>query len=183
MVTAKFEALALPLMEAAFTLAFWVTNSRADAQDVVQEAYLRAWKGFDGFKGEHFRPWFLAIVRNAAYRAVNERRRHMKVVPIEVAFAASGEEESDIADDAPNAEQLLLREVDTNQVRLALARLSPHHREILVLREIEDASYRDIAEVTGTAIGTVMSRLSRARRELRMALMQLEQEARHHDGT
>ena len=85
----RFEPLALPCMEAAFNLAFWLVRSRTDAEDVVQEAYLRAFRSFDSFRGEDIRPWLLAIVRNSAYRWLSNRRRSGTVVSLEEAFAAA----------------------------------------------------------------------------------------------
>src|SRR5215831_3186098 len=146
-------------MEAAFNLAFWLVRSRADAEDIVQEAYLRAFRGFDGFRGGDMRPWLLAIVRNTAYRWLSNRRRSGTVISLEEAFAeGSGQSADDIASDEPTAEERLI---------------GAAVREVLVLREIEGLAYREIAEVTGAPVGTVMSRLSRGRGELRKVLTRL----------
>jgi RNA polymerase sigma-70 factor (ECF subfamily) len=172
----RFEALALPCMEAAYNLAFWLVRSRPDAEDIVQEAYLRAMRAFDGFRGDDIRPWLLAIVRNTAYRWLNNRRRSGTVVSLEEAFADGGGEgtgANEIATGEPSAEQRLIGAAEQDYVLRALAELPPAFREVLVLREIEDLSYRDIAEVTGAPIGTVMSRLSRGRAELRKVLTRL----------
>jgi RNA polymerase sigma-70 factor (ECF subfamily) len=170
----RFEALALPCMEAAYNLAFWLVRSRPDAEDVVQEAYLRAMRAFDGFRGDDMRPWLLAIVRNTAYRWLNNRRRSDTVVSLDEAFAdGGGEGANQIATDEPTAEQRVIGAAERDYVLRALAELPPAFREVLVLREIEDLSYRDIAEVTGAPIGTVMSRLSRGRGELRKVLTRL----------
>jgi RNA polymerase sigma-70 factor (ECF subfamily) len=170
----SFERLALPCMEAAYNLAFWLVRSRTDAEDIVQEAYLRAFRAFDGFHGEDMRPWLLAIVRNSAYRWLNNRRRSGSVISLEEAFAdGAGDDMDQLATDEPSAEARLIGAAERDYVLRALAELPPALREVLVLREIEDLSYRDIAEVTGAPIGTVMSRLSRGRGELRKVLARL----------
>src|SRR5215467_171343 len=112
------------------------------------------------------RPWLLAIVRNTAYRWLSNRRRSGTVVSLEEAFA-EGSGQDDIAADEPTAEERLIGAAERDYVLRALAELPPAFREVLVLREIEALSYRDIAEVTGVPVGTVMSRLSRGRGELR----------------
>ena len=170
----QFEPLALPCMEAAFNLAFWLVRSRADAEDIVQEAYLRAFRAFDGFRGGDMRPWLLAIVRNTAYRWLSNRRRSGTVISLEEAFAeGSGQSADDIASDEPTAEERLIGAAERDYVLRALAELPPAFREVLVLREIEGLAYREIAEVTGVPVGTVMSRLSRGRGELRKVLARL----------
>jgi RNA polymerase sigma-70 factor (ECF subfamily) len=161
-------------MEAAYNLAFWLSRSRSDAEDIVQDAYLRAFRGFAGFRGDEFRPWLLAIVRNTAYRWLNQQKKYGNVISLDDALVG-GDPAGHIVDptfaaDEPNAEDLLIQRADQNSVLKALSELPPVFREILVLREIEGLSYRSIAEITGTEIGTVMSRLSRARVELRKAL-------------
>src|SRR5262249_10167677 len=144
-----------------------------DAEDVVQEAYLRALRSFEGFRGEDMRPWLLAIVRNAAYRWLNHRRRSGNVVSLEEAQAGdAGEDigEVQIASEEPNAEERRIGAGERDYVLRGLAELPPAFREALVLRELEGLSYRQIAEVAGVPIGTVMSRLSRGRSELRKVL-------------
>jgi RNA polymerase sigma-70 factor, ECF subfamily len=172
----RFERLALPCMDAAYNLAFWLVRSRTDAEDVVQEAYLRALRSFDTFRGEDMQPWLLAIVRNAAYRWANNRRRAGNVISLEEAYAANAGEltgRPDFAVDEPSAEARLIGAAERDYVVRALAELPPAFREVLVLRELEGLPYRDIAAVTGAPIGTVMSRLSRGRGELRKALTRL----------
>lgn len=169
----RFEQMALPHMEAAFNLAFWLLRSRSDAEDVVQEAYLRAFRAFAGFRGEEIRPWLFAIVRNAAYRALNSRQRSANVISLDEALPGRAGDDGpapEIADPGPSAEELMIRSAERDLVRLALAELPPAFREVVVLREIEGLGYREIAEITGTVVGTVMSRLSRGREELRKAL-------------
>jgi RNA polymerase sigma-70 factor (ECF subfamily) len=167
--------LALPHLDAAFNLALWLVRSEPDAEDIVQESYMRAFRGFHGFAGTDIKPWLLAIVRNAAYRWLSNRRRAANVISLDEAFGGPGEEpgESQIASEDPTPEAQLIGEVDRNLVRSALAELPPIFREAMVLREIEGLAYREISQVTGAPIGTVMSRLARGRRELRKALNRL----------
>lgn len=172
----RFERLALQHLEAAYNLAFWLVRSRPDAEDVVQEAYLRALRSYETFKGDDMRPWLLAIVRNSAYRWLNNRRRAGNVISLDEAhggFAGEDAAPVEIATDEPSAEARLIGAVERDYVVRALAELPPAFREALVLREIEGLSYRDIAVVTGAPIGTVMSRLARGRSELRKVLTQL----------
>ncbi|WP_103718955.1 sigma-70 family RNA polymerase sigma factor [Bosea psychrotolerans] len=169
----RFEQLALPHQEAAFNLAYWLLRSRVDAEDAVQEAFLRAFRAFDSFRGEEFRPWLFAIVRNTAYRMLNSRQRAANVISLDAALSGhdhEGGSHLDIATDEPSAEDVMMAEVDRDLVRLALAKLPAAFREVVVLREIEGLGYREIAEITGTVVGTVMSRLSRGRMLLRQTL-------------
>lgn len=171
-----FERLALPHMDAAYNLAFWIVRNQTDAEDIVQESYLRAFRAFDGFAGPDFKPWLLAIVRNGAFRWLSNRRRSGNVISMDEAFVGqAGEEpiETQIASDEPTPEAQLLGKIDRDLVRAALDELPPIFREVLVLREIEGLAYREIAEVSGAPIGTVMSRLARGRRELRKTLTRL----------
>jgi|SRR5689334_2517563 RNA polymerase sigma-70 factor, ECF subfamily len=179
----SFERLALPHMDAAFNLAFWIARNHADAEDIVQESYLRAFRAFDGFAGPDLKPWLLAIVRNAAFRWLNNRRRSGNVISIDEAFAGQageGPAEVQIASDEPTPEAQLLGKIDRDLVRTALDELPPIFREVLVLREIESLAYREIAEVTGAPVGTVMSRLARGRRELRKTLTRLMEKDEPH---
>jgi len=169
----NFEQLASPHLQAAYNLAYWITRSRPDAEDVVQDAYLRAWRAFGGLRGEDMRPWLLAIVRNAAYRWMSTRRRAGNVISLDTAFIDDhGEQVTalEVASVEPSAETRLIAADARARLAHALGELPPVFREILILREIEELSYREIAEVTGTLVGTVMSRLSRARAELRRTL-------------
>jgi RNA polymerase sigma-70 factor, ECF subfamily len=168
----SFEQQALPHLDAAWSLAFWLMRDRADAEDVVQDAYVRALRGFAGFRGDAIRPWLLAIVRNVAWRALAVRRRTTNnVIPIEAAFTQGGEanpEPLPIASGEPSAETRMIEAGDQALLYQALDAVTPLFREVLVLREIEDMSYAEIAAVLGVPQGTVMSRLSRARAELRL---------------
>ena len=155
---ARYEALVLPHLDAAYNLARWLTRNDHDAEDVLQEAMLRAYRHFDSLRGEA-RPWLLAIVRNACWTWLQANR------PAELA-AVDDEPEAD----TPGPEALLARELDRRAVNQAIAALPVPFREALVLRELEDLSYKEIARIAGVPIGTVMSRLARARRLLMEAL-------------
>jgi RNA polymerase sigma-70 factor (ECF subfamily) len=170
----RFEHLALQHLEAAYNLAFWLVRSRQDAEDVVQEAYLRALRAFAGFRGDDMRPWLLAIVRHTAYRWLNSRRRSSNVISIEEVYAGNNERgAAELAAHEPNAEARLIGAAEQGYLLRALAQLPAAFREVVVLREIEGLSYREIAAVTGAPIGTIMSRLSRGRRDLRQTLTQM----------
>ncbi len=171
-----FQALALPHLDAAHALAHWLMRDGADAEDVVQEAFLRAFQAFHTFAGPDMKPWLLRIVRNSAYRRLSVRKRGSNVVSIDEAFRfdEDGEPgEASIPSAEPTPEERLLAGAEQSLALAALASLQPIHREALVLREIEELSYRDIAEITGVPAGTVMSRLARARKELRQAFHHL----------
>ena len=169
----SFETLAVPHMPAAYTLAYWLVRSRPDAEDIVQDAYLRAFRGYDTLKGTDIRPWLLTIVRNVAYRWLAKRGRNRNVISFDEAFPGrTGDVAGDanIASEALSAEAMLIGEGERVQVRAALADLAPVFREVIVLRELEEMSYREIATITGVPVGTVMSRLSRARADLKKLL-------------
>ena len=172
----SFERVALPHMDAAFNLAYWLVRNRTDAEDIVQDAYLRAFRSYASLTGDDIRPWLLAIVRNVAYRALAKRQRAGNVIYFDEAFPGrlgdtSGE--ASIVSDAASAEDMLIGEGQRDFVIKALAELPPAFREVVVLREMEDLSYREIADVTGVPIGTIMSRLSRARSELKSIMTRL----------
>jgi len=169
--TGDFARLAMPHRAAAFNLAYWMLGNREEAEDIVQEAYLRGFRAFARFKGADIRPWLLMIVRNAALTALESRRRTNKVILLsEDVWAATGNNAEEVAATTPSPEALVIAESERQQLIAALAKLPLKYREVIVLREMEGLSYLEIAETTGTAIGTVMSRLSRARAELRRTL-------------
>jgi RNA polymerase sigma-70 factor, ECF subfamily len=149
-----FETAVLPHLRAAYNLARWLTRDPHDAEDLVQDCMVRAFTYFDGFHGQDGRAWLLAIVRNAFYTMVR-RRRGRESVPFE--------EELHVEDGPADPETLLLQRVDAEGLGRAIGELPAAFREVLVLREIEGLSYRQIADVAGIPIGTVMSRLARAR--------------------
>ncbi|MHB8815304.1 MAG: sigma-70 family RNA polymerase sigma factor [Steroidobacteraceae bacterium] len=158
-----FAAVALPHLDAAFNLARWLTGSRTDAEDVVQEAMVRALTYFPSYRGGSSRAWILQIVRTTAYGALKARRGARGVE--HTSIDESGEIES-IPDRAPDPEKALMLSDDLSRVDTLIGRLPTELRETLVLRELEELSYREIAQITAAPIGTVMSRLWRARRLL-----------------
>jgi RNA polymerase sigma-70 factor (ECF subfamily) len=174
----RFEAQALPHLDAALNLARWLTRSRADADDVVQEAMLRAFRAFDGVRGSDVKPWLLTIVRNCCMTWTSgERRRARNVQPIDETIASK---DNLLAVPLPDPETAAIG-ADEGQKLAALVQALPEDfRTVLILREWEDLSYKEIAEVTGMPIGTVMSRLARARALLKDAWFdRVEGGARH----
>ncbi len=157
--TQSFEALVLPHLGAAWNLARWLMHNDHDAEDVVQEAMLRAHRFFDGFRGTQCRPWLLAIVRNTAFSWMEANRT---TVPLD----EDGADRGVGGIDPDNPETLAARGDERRRINAALARLPVEFREVVVLRELEDLSYREIAQVTAMPVGTVMSRLSRGRKLL-----------------
>jgi RNA polymerase sigma-70 factor (ECF subfamily) len=153
----------LPHLDAAYNLARWLVGNPQDAEDVAQEACLRALTFFDGFHGEDGRGWLLAIVRNACYDWLRKNRRYSRM-------QGEPEELDAVADPAPNPEVLQLRNASRDIVRQGIEALPPEYREALVLRELEGMSYQQIARVTDVPIGTVMSRLARGRKRLETGL-------------
>jgi RNA polymerase sigma-70 factor (ECF subfamily) len=159
----RFEQVVLPHLDAAYNLARWLIRSPADAEDVVQEACLRALRFIDGFRGGDSRAWLLKIVRNTCYSWVKKNR------PTELSdeFDETVHSREVLGEDA---EAKLVSHANSEQVREALETLPAGFREVLVLREIEELSYKEISDVTGVPMGTVMSSLSRARQRLREEL-------------
>lgn len=162
----NFENSVLPHLDAAYNLARWLTRNGQDAEDAVQEACLRALRFFGGFRGGDARAWLLKIVRNTCYTQLQNNR------PQELATTFDEEIHSE-DDGSMNPEMLLLRSADSQLLRRALEELPVNFREVLVLRELEGLSYREIAEVSNIPPGTVMSSLSRARERLRQSLTSL----------
>jgi len=160
-----FERAIGPHMRAAYNLARWLLRESADAEDVLQEAFVRAFRYFDTFQGERARSWLLAIVRNTCWSFIARRgeqeepfddeRDSAAVLPLQL---------------TPEPEAQLLRADQAKRIQEEVAALRPEFREAFMLRELEGMSYKEIAEVTAVPIGTVMSRLSRARRELQARL-------------
>jgi RNA polymerase sigma-70 factor, ECF subfamily len=161
-----FAAVALPHLDAAFNLARWLTGSAVDAEDIVQEAMVRALTYFPSFRGGNSRAWILQIVRNTAYAALKARRGERLAGRTHLDEASGIEDIPDLADDP---EKSLMLADDLTRVDTLIEALPIELRETLVLRELEELSYREIAHVTAVPIGTVMSRLWRARRMLLQA--------------
>jgi len=172
--SARFEAQVVPYLDAAYNLAHWLARNPADAQDVVQEAMLRALRYFDSFHGGDVRVWLLAIVRNTFYTL---RSR----APQDALHDELDDVKHPLVDDGPSPETLTLLSVDVGALQAALEKLPPPLREVLVLRELEECSYKEIAAITEQKIGTVMSRLARARERLRDELTCRPKEVRRHD--
>ncbi len=160
---ASFEEAVLPHLDAAYNLARWMTRNETDADDVVQEAFLRAYRFYDGMRGLNCRAWLLAIVRNTCCTWLQANRADERTTTFDeelhgVGFRGS---EPDVA---------LLASADCEMVRQAMEELPAEFREVIVLREIEGVTYKDIAEIAGIPLGTVMSRLARARQRLQRCL-------------
>ena len=161
----QFEEIFLPHLDAAYNLARWIVQNDQDAQDIVQEAFIRAFKGFHGFRGGNGRAWLLTIVRNTAYTWINKRMPDQKLVPY------VEERHADIIsiDQSANESVIEKRRQDLSD---ALERLPSEFREVIILYEIEGLSYKELALSLGVPVGTVMSRLSRARCRLQQEFSQ-----------
>jgi RNA polymerase sigma factor (sigma-70 family) len=165
----RFEVLVLPHLDAAYRFARWLSRSPSDADDVVQEAILRAFRGFDALRGSDVKSWLLTIVRNCHLTAVKQQQRR-GFVPLP--------EEHDVHDGqsmiatTPDPESTSIRRDEKRTLDRLMAALPEEQREVLVLREIEELDYREIATVTNVPIGTVMSRLARARAALKARWLQ-----------
>jgi RNA polymerase sigma-70 factor (ECF subfamily) len=160
----RFEQVVLPHLDAAYNLARWLVRNTHDAEDIVQEAYLRAFRFFAGFQGGDARAWLLKIVRNTGYSFLEKNR------PGDL--AEEFDETIHAADtDYPDAEKSLVQSVETRMLRDALEQLPVNFREVIVYRELEGLSYKEIAEVMEVPIGTVMSSLARGRARLRECLL------------
>jgi RNA polymerase sigma-70 factor, ECF subfamily len=164
----RFEQLVLPHVDAAFNLARWLLRGRSDAEDVAQEALLRACRFFGGFNGGDARAWLLQIVRNTCYTWLEKNR------PMDLSMEFN---EELYQQTSATPETLAIIADDHKRLTLALETLPPRFREVLVLRELEGCSYKEIATITSIPIGTVMSSLSRARRQLYSALTNSSQGA------
>lgn len=166
----RFEQAVLPHLDAAHNLARWLAKNAADAEDVTQEAMLRAFRFFDGFRGGEARPWLLKIVRNTFYTWREQNR-------VAAQSSSLAEEAMEIADDSPSPLELHQQKLDASLLRETLAALPDEFREVLTLRELEDCSYKEIAAIMNIPMGTVMSRLARARHQLERLLRQKMAEA------
>ena len=151
----RFDEIILPHLDAAYTLARYLVRDEHDAQDVVQEAALRALRYFDGYRGGDSRAWLLSIVRNCAMDRHHERGRDFDTIPIDESIAGNS-----------HADALVLEGSERDRIMRAVDSLPVEFREVIVLREVEELSYKEISAVVGAPIGTVMSRLARARKRL-----------------
>jgi RNA polymerase sigma-70 factor (ECF subfamily) len=168
--TDRFEAVALPLLDAAYNLARWLLHDGDKAEDVVQEAYLKAFLYFDSYReGDPPKPWLLGIVRNCCFTWLKQQRQ----LGTQVEFVDewdSADESADSMDAASSPEQTLMSKQDIECIDRAIEELPAVFREVVILREMEDLSYEQIARVIDIPVGTVMSRLARARAMLRAKL-------------
>jgi RNA polymerase sigma-70 factor, ECF subfamily len=160
----RFEAQVMPHLEAAYRFARWLARSSADADDIVQEAVLRAYRGFDELRSSDIKGWLLTIVRNCHATAYRQAQRRATVALPE---DSDDQEAYAMVATEPGPESATLLKDDERAFEELMARLSEEHREVLALRELEEMSYREIAAVTRLPIGTVMSRLARARAALK----------------
>jgi len=159
----------MPHLDAAYRFARWLARSGADADDIVQEALLRAYRGFDALRGSDIKPWLLTIVRNCHATAHRSQQRHPSVPLPEDNEANEGYA---MAANEPGPESAAIERDAARNLERLLSGLSQEHREVLALRELEELSYREIADMTSVPIGTVMSRLARARSALRELWLQ-----------
>jgi len=159
----RFNECVLPYLDAAHNLARYLLRDAHDAEDAVQDSFLRAIRHFDGFRGVDGRAWLLSIVRNTCFTRLRGRRSGNENVEFDEAIHTVNET-------APGPEVDLARRAAAESVHEGLARLAVEFREVLVLRELEGLSYKEIAQVSGVPIGTVMSRLARGRKQLLLAL-------------
>jgi len=171
----EFERALREHLAAAHHLARWLTRTQVDAEDVLQEAALRAFRSFDRLRPANPRSWLLRIVRNCCYDA-RERREHAAEASLEEEMLPPDASSPVLGLPAEDPEARLVRMADAEALQGALHRVAPEHREVFLLREVEGLSYKEIAEVAGVPIGTVMSRLSRARAQLRALLAAGEKE-------
>jgi RNA polymerase sigma factor (sigma-70 family) len=169
----RFRDAALPYLDDVFTLARYLMRNAADAEDAVQECYLRALRHFDSYRGPAMKPWLLAILRNVC-NAEFTRRGRQDVSTDHAEGEPAAEQQPLWQEPQASPESLLLRAHDGETIRRLIAALPQAFREVIVLREINDLSYQDIAEVAGVPVGTVMSRLARARTMLRSAWSAVE---------
>jgi RNA polymerase sigma-70 factor (ECF subfamily) len=159
---ALFEQSVMPHLNAAYNLARWLTRTAPDAEDLVQEAYLRAFRSFESFQGQDARAWLLTIVRNTCFTFLKKKG--------EQSTAEFDEQTSALADQSPDAESLLVQQATLGSLNHCIESLPLEYREAIVLRELEELSYQQISEIARVPVGTVMSRLARARKRLQQCL-------------
>jgi RNA polymerase sigma-70 factor (ECF subfamily) len=169
--TSRFESAVLEHLDAAHNLARWLTRNEQDAQDVVQEACMKALRAFDSFRGGEFRPWFLTIVRNTCFTSLRRKRDSSST-----GAGQSLEAGAEIAADCEvyDPQEVAIRAANVDLVRRAIAALPEILREAVVLREMEGLSYKEIGKIADVPIGTVMSRLARGRVQLQALLMEMD---------
>jgi RNA polymerase sigma factor (sigma-70 family) len=159
---ALFEQLVMPHLDAAHNLARWLTRNGPDAEDLVQEAYLRAFRSFETFQGGDARTWLLTVVRNTCFTWLKKKGGR----PV-IEF---NEQAHSVADETPDAESVLLNQAALGSLQGCLEALPPEFREAIVLRELEELSYKEISDIAQVPVGTVMSRLARGRKRLQQCV-------------
>jgi RNA polymerase sigma factor (sigma-70 family) len=164
-----FENQMLPLVSEAYNLARWMMKNEPDARDVVQDAYLKAFRYFGSFHGDSGRAWLLRIVRNVCYDALRARDSQHKIISLDEETAA------EVPDSKPTPNVLAIQNSTKLRIREALEALPLEFKTVIILREFDGCSYKEISEIVGVPVGTVMSRLARARRQL-ARLLQEERE-------
>jgi RNA polymerase sigma factor (sigma-70 family) len=164
--SARFESQMLPFMSEAYNLARWIMKDESDARDATQDAYVKAFRYFEPFHGDSGRAWLLRIVRNVCYDALRARDSHRNIISLDEEMVAA------VADPKPAPNVIAIREATKLRVREALEALPLENRTVIILRELDGFSYKEISEIVGVPIGTVMSRLSRARQQLANLLQQ-----------
>jgi RNA polymerase sigma-70 factor, ECF subfamily len=174
----RFQEVTLPHLDAVYNLARWLTRNDDDAQDIAQEAYLRALKFFDGFHGDDGRAWLLTIVRNTYYTWLKKNRIRVQEESFDEEIHGLGDGSTTLVDSIShgNPEVLLMQQASKQIINKALEQLPVESREVIVLRELEDLSYKEIASIVEVPMGTVMSRLARARKLLRDQLEKMNSE-------
>jgi RNA polymerase sigma-70 factor (ECF subfamily) len=175
----SFQTMMLPHLDSAFNLARWLARSNPDAEDIVQEAYLRAFKFFDSFHGEDGRAWLLGIVRNTFYTWYQQNKTQASSTQFEEELHSIQINDAAKHKDG-NPETLLIQKDSQRQIHQALKALPVEFREVMVMRELEDLTYKQIAGIIGIPIGTVMSRLGRGRKQLAEILASTNRE---YDGS
>jgi RNA polymerase sigma-70 factor (ECF subfamily) len=170
----RFEQLVMPHLDSAYNLARWMTRNDADAEDVVQESMLRAFKYFDGFDGQFAHAWLLKIVRNTCFTWLRDKRAYDDAMPLEDNLDAVDRDANAIelnAHGMGRSPELLVGEIgDARRLNALIEALPAAYREVIIMREMDDLSYREMADIVGVPIGTVMSRLARGRQLLQTGL-------------
>lgn len=170
-----FENIVMPHLDAAYNLARWLLHHHPDTEDVVQESFLRAFKFFDGFRGNDARVWLLAIVRNTCWTWLQKNGALQLTTPFDETTHSLEYTDENGNSWTSNPETLALQSASDKTLRAALEQLPVEFREVVILRELEGLSYKEIAKITGTPPGTVMSRLARGRGQLQHILVDANQ--------
>ena len=164
--SARFESQMLPFMSEAYNLARWIMKDESDARDATQDAYVKAFRYFESFHGDSGRAWLLRIVRNVCYDALRARDSHRNIMSLDKEMVAAA------ADPKPAPNVIAIREATQLRVRAALEALPLEFRTVIILRELDGFSYKEISGIVGVPLGTVMSRLSRARQQIATLLQE-----------